>query len=109
MAAIGLNPFAIGTVRPLSDLLRNLCSLGLDDQETAELDDEIEALVPALVELRDRGHLKLNMAVVVDHATFAGFSRLAQDERLSALSRARCVAMRNRKLVIAVKAHLGHI
>jgi hypothetical protein len=64
--------------------------------------------VPALIELRDAGHIKLNMRVIIDNSDLDGLMALADDGRLSALSRMRCKAIRDRILVQGVKLLLGH-
>lgn len=103
------NPLCIANPEAIASLLRQICAEGLSAEDQIELDDQIEAIVPALVELRDGGYLELNFAVVASHATLHGFTRLADDERLTSLSRARCVAIRNRMIVAGVEALLGHI
>lgn len=102
------NPAEVLNDEALADLLRTMCKAGLAPAEQAEVEDQIEALVPALVELRDAGHLKLNMAVIAEHGKLDGFMRLADDQRLSDLSRRRCKAIRDRIVAQGVKALLGH-
>lgn len=103
--SLSLNPLSGASEEAIEELLRQICSLQGDTlEERAEIDDQIEALVPALVELRDAGHVKLNMAVVATYATLDGFMRLAGDERLTPLSRARCSAIHTRLLARSLKA-----
>ena len=91
-------------------LLLQLCEIGTTtDEDRAELVDQIEAIVPALIELREGGHLALNFGVVRSYATLDGFARLATDNRLTALSRMQCKAIRDRMSVRGVKALLGHL
>lgn len=106
--SVSFNPADGLTEDGLGELLRTMCKDGLSSDEETELEDQIEALVPALVELRDAGHLRLNMAVIAKHGTLDGFMCLAEDPRLSDLSRRRCKAIRDRILVQGVKALLGH-
>lgn len=109
MQHTAFNPLAASDSDAITALLRCMCVEGLDAADQCELDDQLEAIVPALVELRDAGHLKLNFAVVASYGALEGFMRLADDERLSALSRGRCVAMRNRLVTQSVKVLLGHL
>lgn len=103
--SIAFNPLACASEDTLAELLRQMCAhVGDSLDHRAEIDDQLEALVPALVELRETGHLKLNMAVLASYGTLEGFMRLADDERLTPLSRARCAAIRNRLLVHGLKA-----
>lgn len=105
MQPTSLNPLADAPCDFVEDFLRKICSLTEDDRPTqAEIEDQIEALAPALVELRDAGHVNLNMAVAMSYGTLDGFIRLAADERLSSLSRARCAAIRDRLIVFGIKA-----
>lgn len=103
------NPLETADCESIASLLRQLCSEGLSAEDQTELDDQIEAVVPALVELRDGGHLNLNFATVAEYATLDGFMRLAGDDRLTSLSRSHCIAIRNRMVALGVKAFLGHI
>lgn len=109
MNGILLNPFAIASAEELELLLRAMCSQGLTPKQAAELDDQIEALVPAVIELRDAGHVPLSASALRAFATLDGFSQLSADARLSALARRRCEAIRVRMVVQGVKALLGHI
>lgn len=106
---MSLNPFDEITENGLEALLRSMCSEGLSSAELAELEDQIEAVVPALIELRDGGHLKLNVREVAEAAKLEGMMQLADDERLSELSRNRCRALRDRYLAQGVKALFGHL
>jgi hypothetical protein len=108
MVALTLNPLADAPEDMITALLRQLCTLEDDSAEPrAKIEDQLEALVPALVELRDAGHLGLNMAVAVSYGTLRGFMQLAGDARLSPLSRARCEAIRNRLIVRSLNALFG--
>jgi hypothetical protein len=103
--ALTLNPLAEAPADMITSLLRQLCAIAdTGDQQQSEIDDQLEALVPALVELRDAGHLRLNMAAAVSYASLEGFMQLADDARLSPLSRARCEAIRNRFLANSIRA-----
>lgn len=106
-AAVSLNPFERASEIEIEGLLRALCAFGLSPSEAAELDDQIEALVPAVVELRDGGHLALNVRVLSELGQLEGFMTLAEDERLTDLSRRRCAAIRDRMIVLGVKAIFG--
>lgn len=106
--SVPINPANVLQEDALGDLLRKICKEGLSAAEQSEVEDQIEALVPALVELREAGHLKLNMAVIAQYGTLDGFIHLADDQRLSDLSRRRCKAIRDRMLAHGVKAILGH-
>ncbi|PNE59715.1 hypothetical protein A8H39_00780 [Paraburkholderia fungorum] len=100
-----MNPWANAPAAYLEPLLRRMCDLTNDDPESkAEIDDQIEALVPALVELRDGGYLQLHMAAAASYGTLDGFMRLAGDDRLTPLSRARCQAICNRMLARSLRA-----
>lgn len=108
MNTIGINPFAAASADEMELLLRAMCSEGLLAREAAELDDQIEALAPAVVELRDAGPVQLSASALASFATLDGFSQLAADARLSDLARQRCEAIRVRMVVQGVKALLGH-
>ena len=103
------NPFSEGNVAELSALLRVMCVDGLKPADAAELEDQIEAVVPAAIELRDKGYLVLNPKTFIDLAGLEGLMSLASDQRLSELSRLRCRAMRDRMIVLGVKSLLGHL
>lgn len=103
-----LNPFATAPAVWIEDFLRLTCADGLRPADRAELEDQIEALVPAVVELRNGGHIQLNAAALASFASSEGFWQLANDARLSDLARRRCEAIRVRMVVQGVKALLGH-
>lgn len=107
-ASASFNPAECLNEQALAELLRTMCKSGLIPAEQAGVEDQIEALVPALVELRDAGHLKLNMAVIAEHGKLEDFMRLADDQRLSDLSRRRCKAIRDKLIAQEVKALFGH-
>lgn len=106
--SVACNPLGEITSVDLEFLLRSICIHELPQQDQAEIEDQIEALAPALVELRDAGHVDLNMSVIASYATLDGFIQLADDERLTDLSRCRCRAIRDRLIVFGVKQLLGH-
>lgn len=87
---VTFNPFSEATASWIECYLRLTCAEVSTAIEQRELDDQIAALVPALVELRDGGHITLNAKILVDFASLKGFSYLASDERLTAQSRQRC-------------------
>ncbi|MBC9969110.1 hypothetical protein [Ralstonia insidiosa] len=102
---VRFNPLDQASAEEIDGFLRQVCATqGETREEQTEIADQLEALVPALVELRDAGHIPLNMAVVASYGTLDGFMRLAGDERLTPLSRARCAAIRNRLLAQSLKA-----
>jgi len=103
------NPFAMASEGDMELLLREMCSQALSAQQASELDDQIEALVPAVIELRDAGHVQLSASALATFSTLDGFSQLAADDRLSTLARQRCEAIRVRMVVQGVRALLGHI
>ncbi len=103
------NPLEAADADAMAALLWQLCTAGLNAEDRSEAGDQIEAIVPALIELRDGGHVRLNFALVVSYATLDGFTSLANDKRLTSLSRAQCAAIRNRMVVRGVKALLGHL
>lgn len=105
---IALNPFAMASECEMEELLLAMCKEGLSTADQADMHDQIEALVPAVVELRDAGYLQPNARVVSDLGTLNGFMTLAADSRLSDLTRCRCAAIRDRMIVHGVKAMLGH-
>ncbi len=109
MSTNTLNPFAVASSDELASILRAMCNQGLRANEAVELDDQIEALVPAVIELRDAGYVNLDARTIASFATPDGFSQLAADSRLSDLARRRCEAIRVRMVVQGVKALLGHI
>ncbi|TXG99946.1 MAG: hypothetical protein E6R08_00500 [Nevskiaceae bacterium] len=109
MSAIAINPFAMASANEMEALLRAMCSQELPAKEKAELDDQIEALVPAMVELRDAGHIQLSVSTLASFGTLDGFIQLAADARLSDMVRPRCEAIRVRMIVQGVRALLGHI
>jgi len=106
--ATRFNPFEAADADWIEGFLRMTCVEGVRPADRRELEDQIEALVPALVELRDAGHIELNAMTLARFGTLDGFIQLAGDERLSELSRRRCEAMRVRLVVQGVKALLGH-
>lgn len=108
MNATSFNPFGMASAAELDLLLRAMCFPGLPPKQAAELDDQIEALVPAVIELRDAGHIQLSASGLRAFATLDGFSQLAADARLSVLARQRCEAIRVRMVVQGVKTLLGH-
>jgi hypothetical protein len=103
-----LNMVADCSSEELTQLLRAACLHGATPSEQAELDDQIEALVAALVELRDRAGIELNARVVSEYGTPEGFGKLADDVRLSNLARQQCRAIYVRLVAQGVKAILGH-
>src|SRR5450830_936815 len=105
---VALNPAAEMSAPELETFLRTACSYGLSLPEQVEIEDQIEALAPAIVELRDAGHIKLNMSVIASYGKLDGFIQLADDVRLTDLSRNRCRAIRDRLVVLGVKQILGH-
>lgn len=106
---MAFNPFSSATRDELSRLLHSMCAEGLDVATLAELEDQIEAVVPAVVELRDAGHLVLTARSIADASKLEGMMQLAEDPRLSDFSRNRCRALRDRYIAQGVKALLGHI
>lgn len=102
------NPAAACSERKLTDLLRAMCTPAEGAADSAEIEDQIKALVPAVIELRDRYGVELNMKVISDFGTLAGFGQLADDARLSDLVRQRCKAIHTRLVVMGVKAIMGH-
>lgn len=104
------NPLEAIDADSMGALLLQLCEIGLNaEEDRAELIDQIEAIVPALIELRDGGYISLNFGVVTTYATLDGFTRLAADDRLTSLTRMQCRAIRNRMIAGGVKALLGHL
>lgn len=104
------NPLEAIDVDSMGTLLLQLCEVGVrTEEDRAELVDQIEAIVPALIELRDGGHVCLNFGVVTSYATLDGFARLAADNRLTPLSRMQCRAIRNRMIACGVKALLRRL
>lgn len=104
-----LNPFADATEEELSRLLHGMCSEGLNAADLAELDDQIEAVVPAVVELRDAGFLVITARAIADAGKLEGLMELAEDAKLSDLSRNRCRVLRDRYIAQGVKALLGQL
>jgi len=102
------NPFAEASADEVETLLRAMCAPGLSASDAAELDDQIEALVSAAIELRDLGFLNLNAKSLSDLSRLDGFMSLASDDRLTSLSRKRCVAIRDRMIIRGVQTLLGH-
>lgn len=84
--------------------MRQALTENMNEEELAELEDTLEALIPALVELRDHHGCALNLRTVTEHACVAGFARLAMDERLSTLNRLNCQAMARRHAVFLKRA-----
>lgn len=85
-----INPIDGLTALELKALLK---SLSVDEDSPRQkmlIEQQIDALVPALVELRDGGHQDLNMRVVAELAMPHGFERLSRDARLSESVRHRC-------------------
>lgn len=108
-AAFAFNPLAGASCQEVQSLLQQVVIHDVSQEEAAELEDQIEALAHAVVELRDAGHLELNIGAVASLATLDGFASLAADSRLSSLARARCAAIHNRmtaSLVRGVHLHL---
>lgn len=88
----------------ISALMRETVAEHLNAAEQADIDDTLEAVVPALVELRDQHGQELTLYTVVNSATGPGFARLANDERLSRLNRLNCAAMARRHTVYLQRA-----
>lgn len=84
--------------------MRQTLTEHMNEDELAELDDTLEALIPALVELRDQHGCPLDIKTVADHANMTGFARLAMDEQLSSLNRLNCQAMARRHAVFLRRA-----
>lgn len=108
-AAFAFNPLAGASCEEVESLLRQFVIHDVSNEEAAELEDQVEALAHAVVDLRDAGHLELNLGAVASLATMDGFGSLAADSRLSGLARARCAAIHNRmtaSLVRGVHRHL---
>lgn len=103
-----INPFAMASEGEMEELLRAMCQEGLSTADQADMHNQIEALVPAVIELRDAGYLQPNARVVSNLGTLNGFMTLAADSRLSDLTRRRCAAICDRMIVRGVKAMLGH-
>lgn len=101
-----LNAVADCSEDELTALLRTMCFQG--DANDAEVEDQIEALVPAVIELRDRWGVDLNMKTLSEYGTVLGFGQLAEDLRLSELAGQRCKAIHTRLVVQGVKGLLGH-
>ncbi|MCC7684791.1 hypothetical protein [Janthinobacterium sp. FW305-128] len=106
--AIAFNPAAGLSEYELTELLRVLCTQSDSAIDREEIEDQIEAMVPAVIELRDRFGVELNMKVLGEFGTLAGFGQLADDVRLSSRARQRCKAIHTRLVVMGVKAILGH-
>lgn len=106
--SVTLNPVADATAEDLSTMMLELCRPGVSQDELCELQDKIDAVVPALVELRDAGHIELTLRTIVENATIAGLKALAENTRLSAVHRMHAKAMHDRLIVHGVKALLGH-
>ncbi len=92
----------------IEDFLRTICSEGLSVADRGELEDQIEALVQVVVELRYEGHIRLNARTLASYGSLDGFMQLASDTRLSDLARRKCESMRTRLVLQGVKALLGH-
>lgn len=103
-----LNPVAACSEGELTDLLRTQCIQADSATNRVEIEDQIAAMVPAVIELRDSFGLGMNIKVLSEFGTLAGFSQLADDVRLSDLARQRCKAIHTRLVVMGVKAILGH-
>lgn len=107
--SVTFNPVADLRQDDLMALLRAVCADRTTQDEQTELDDQLEALVPAMIELRDKHGVNLNMRVLANMGTMEGFASLAHDARLSPLARQRCKAIHTRLTVQGVKAFLGHL
>jgi hypothetical protein len=103
--AVAFNPISSCSEVELSRFLFAMC-VG-NEIDNAGIRDQIEALVPAVIELRDRFGLELNMLTLSNYGTVAGFGELARDVRLSDLTRARCKAIYARLLVQGIKLLFG--
>jgi len=101
MTESSFNPFSIGTAEELTHLLLFGCDDELCQPERDQLAAEVHAIIPALVELRDAGLLKLSARQIAEYATLEGLTRLSADSRLSHGLRARCSAARKQLLVDA--------
>lgn len=101
-----INPFYSANADDIELMLRSLCSEGMSPSEISELNDQIEALVCAAVDLRDKGFINLDALTLSKMAELDGFCSLANDERLSPINRARCSAIRDRMIAVGVKSVL---
>lgn len=104
-----INPFCSANADDIELMLRSLCSEGVSPSEISELNDQIEALVCAAVDLRDKGFITLNALTLSEMGQFDGFCSLANDERLSPINRARCSAIRDRMIAVGVEFVLVQI
>lgn len=93
---LALNPFATGGQAEIASLLLHICGEDRTENERSDLKDAIDALVPALIELRDGGHLDLNAAKIIEYGRLDGFEKLAGDGRVTASARAKCAAICDR-------------
>lgn len=103
-----LNPFSGASASWIENFLRETFSEGLRPPARNEIEDQIVALVPAVIELRDAGHIQLNAVALASFTSLEGFSRLAKDPRLSEAVRSRCEAIRARMIARGAKSMLGH-
>lgn len=80
-----LNPFAYGNADALSQLLVSLIAVSQGDNavfgQNAQM--AIYALMPALVELRDKGEIGLSVETVRDYFTLRKFIELAENTTIS--------------------------
>lgn len=106
--SLGSNPFSDADSAWIEGFLRSTCTEGMSAADKSAFEDQIEALVPALVELRDGGHIGMNAKTIADFGTLDGFAQLSCDTRLTELRRQRCESIRVRLVVQGVKAFLGH-
>jgi hypothetical protein len=75
------NPVGDCSEGELTDLLRRMCLHG--DAADAEIEDQIEALAPVVIELRDRSGVDLNMKMLSEYGTAFGFSVSSPRKRAS--------------------------
>ena len=84
------NPFTTGSAEALTQLLVSL--MPASDGANSIFADKAQALISgimyALVDLRDRGEIKLSTSTIRDHLALEACVKLARDERLGEAARA---------------------
>lgn len=90
MSSTAFNPLSGMGADDLGRFLRALTIFDVNDNQRRLMERQIDALAPALVELSKASGVELNVSMTAFYAQPDGFAMLANDERLSQVTRDRC-------------------
>ncbi|MTJ93574.1 MAG: hypothetical protein F8N36_12020 [Desulfovibrio sp.] len=81
----------------------------LSHEDLCEREDRLDAIIPALVELRDEHHQPLTFLTIAEAESLDWFFEAAEDDRLSPETRQNRIALRDRYVVQGVRKLLGYL